>query len=139
MPMKCLGSSKDMHVHHFGLCGRLIGAFQSGQWVTGGDSDAFLTGEVESGKRLCVVPGGKKGTEEQHMGHASQVLCMAISSDGKYLVRGGGSGAATWGGEVAVGSLSPFGVLGCLMPRCTLLAQSRPSAWQSQKWVPRIP
>ncbi|NXJ74526.1 U3IP2 protein, partial [Trogon melanurus] len=44
--------------------------------------------EVESGKRLCVVPGGKKGTEKQHMGHASQVLCMAISSDGKYLATG---------------------------------------------------
>ncbi|KAM6121261.1 U3 small nucleolar RNA-interacting protein 2 [Pterocles gutturalis] len=44
--------------------------------------------EMESGKRLCVVPGGKKGTEERHMGHASQVLCMAISSDGKYLATG---------------------------------------------------
>ncbi|NWZ01725.1 U3IP2 protein, partial [Loxia curvirostra] len=44
--------------------------------------------EVDSGKRLCVVPGGKKGTEERHMGHASQVLCMAISSDGKYLATG---------------------------------------------------
>ncbi|XP_009572207.1 PREDICTED: U3 small nucleolar RNA-interacting protein 2-like, partial [Fulmarus glacialis] len=44
--------------------------------------------EVESGKRLCVVPGGKKGTEERHMGHASHVLCMAISSDGKYLATG---------------------------------------------------
>ncbi|NXI38790.1 U3IP2 protein, partial [Galbula dea] len=44
--------------------------------------------EVESGKRLCVVPGGKKGTEERHLGHASQVLCMAISSDGKYLATG---------------------------------------------------
>ncbi|KFV15967.1 U3 small nucleolar RNA-interacting protein 2, partial [Tauraco erythrolophus] len=53
-----------------------------------GDGDAFLAGEVESGKRLCVVPGGKKGTEERHMGHASHVLCMAISSDGKYLATG---------------------------------------------------
>ncbi|NXX58766.1 U3IP2 protein, partial [Scopus umbretta] len=44
--------------------------------------------EVESGKKLCVVPGGKKGTEERHMGHASHVLCMAISSDGKYLATG---------------------------------------------------
>ncbi|KAM9276866.1 LOW QUALITY PROTEIN: U3 small nucleolar RNA-interacting protein 2 [Morus bassanus] len=44
--------------------------------------------DVESGKRLCVVPGGKKGTEERHMGHASHVLCMAISSDGKYLATG---------------------------------------------------
>ncbi|NWI39892.1 U3IP2 protein, partial [Picathartes gymnocephalus] len=53
-----------------------------------GDCDAFPAGEVESGKRLCVVPGGKKGTEERHMGHASHVLCMAISSDGKYLATG---------------------------------------------------
>ncbi|KAM6300767.1 U3 small nucleolar RNA-interacting protein 2 [Aegotheles albertisi] len=44
--------------------------------------------DVESGKRLCVVPGGKKGTEERHLGHGSQVLCMAISSDGKYLATG---------------------------------------------------
>lgn len=42
-----------------------------------------------------MVPGGKKGTEERHMGHASQVLCMAISSDGKYLVRG----QERWHGE----------------------------------------
>ncbi|NXK03925.1 U3IP2 protein, partial [Herpetotheres cachinnans] len=44
--------------------------------------------EVDSGKRLYVVPGGRKGTEERHMGHASHVLCMAISSDGKYLATG---------------------------------------------------
>ncbi|KAK4815051.1 hypothetical protein QYF61_015335, partial [Mycteria americana] len=66
----------------------LVCAFQSGGSLPGGDSDAFPVGEVESGKRLCVVPGGKKGTEEQHMGHASHVLCMAISSDGKYLATG---------------------------------------------------
>lgn len=41
-----------------------------------------------------MVPGGKKGTEERHMGHASHILCMAISSDGKYLVRVAGAGAA---------------------------------------------
>ncbi|NXO01748.1 U3IP2 protein, partial [Rhinopomastus cyanomelas] len=51
-------------------------------------NNVFPAGEVESGKRLCVVPGGKKGTEERHMGHASHVLCMAISSDGKYLATG---------------------------------------------------
>ncbi|XP_041281874.1 U3 small nucleolar RNA-interacting protein 2 [Onychostruthus taczanowskii] len=49
---------------------------------------SLIKWEVDSGKRLCVVPGGKKGTEERHMGHASQVLCMAISSDGKYLATG---------------------------------------------------
>ncbi|NXY80027.1 U3IP2 protein, partial [Glareola pratincola] len=51
-------------------------------------NNVFSPGDVESGKRLCVVPGGKKGTEEQNMGHASHVLCMAISSDGKYLATG---------------------------------------------------
>ncbi|KAM4654619.1 U3 small nucleolar RNA-interacting protein 2 [Amazona ochrocephala] len=73
-----LGPSLDVHVYLFGLCGRL-------PW---GDDDALPAGEVESGKKLCVVPGGKKGTEEQHMGHVSHILCMAISSDGKYLATG---------------------------------------------------
>ncbi|XP_074936480.1 U3 small nucleolar RNA-interacting protein 2-like [Phalacrocorax aristotelis] len=49
---------------------------------------SLIKWEVESGKRPCVVPRGKKGTEERHMGHASHVLCMAISSDGKYLATG---------------------------------------------------
>ncbi|XP_061314193.1 U3 small nucleolar RNA-interacting protein 2 [Pezoporus flaviventris] len=49
---------------------------------------SLIKWEVESGKKLCVVPGGKRGTEEQHMGHASHILCMAISSDGKYLATG---------------------------------------------------
>ncbi|NXF90089.1 U3IP2 protein, partial [Eubucco bourcierii] len=49
---------------------------------------SLIKWEVESGKRLCMVPGGKKGTEERHMGHASHILCMAISSDGKYLATG---------------------------------------------------
>lgn len=82
----------DVHVYLFGLCGRL-------PW---GDDDVLPAGEVESGKKLCVVPGGKKGTEEQHMGHASHILCMAISSDGKYLVRGQGTGVAVWDRELAV-------------------------------------
>ena len=111
-PWRCLGPAGDVDVHRFGLCGRLIGAFRSGGRLPGGDSDAVPVGEVESGKRLCVVPGGKKGTEERHMGHASHVLCMAISSDGKYLVWEEGAGAAAWGREVAVGSAFPPGVLG---------------------------
>lgn len=47
-------------------------------------------GDVESGKKLHVIPGGKKGTEAQHIGHTAHILSMAISSDGKYLVRRSG-------------------------------------------------
>ncbi|XP_076468945.1 U3 small nucleolar RNA-interacting protein 2-like isoform X2 [Babylonia areolata] len=43
---------------------------------------------VETGKRLHVVPGGRKDTEKTHVGHTSCVLCMAISSDGKFLATG---------------------------------------------------
>lgn len=45
------------------------------------------TGDVESGKKLHTIPGGRKGTEDRHVGHTAHILCMAISSDGKYLVR----------------------------------------------------
>ncbi|XP_021264892.1 U3 small nucleolar RNA-interacting protein 2 [Numida meleagris] len=49
---------------------------------------SIIKWEVESGKRLCVVPGGKKSMEGQPMGHTAHVLCIAISSDGKYLATG---------------------------------------------------
>ncbi|XP_073916573.1 U3 small nucleolar RNA-interacting protein 2 isoform X1 [Castor canadensis] len=42
---------------------------------------------VESGRKLHVIPRAKKGAEGQPPGHSSHILCMAISSDGKYLVR----------------------------------------------------
>lgn len=44
------------------------------------------SGDVESGKKLHTIPGGRKGTEDRHVGHTAHILCMAISSDGKYLV-----------------------------------------------------
>uniref|UniRef100_A0A8C5KES3 U3 small nucleolar RNA-interacting protein 2 n=1 Tax=Jaculus jaculus TaxID=51337 RepID=A0A8C5KES3_JACJA len=43
---------------------------------------------VESGRKLHVIPRVKKGAEGQPRGHSSHVLCMAISSDGKYLASG---------------------------------------------------
>ncbi|XP_009458900.1 PREDICTED: U3 small nucleolar RNA-interacting protein 2 [Nipponia nippon] len=55
---------------------------------------SLIKWEVESGKGLCVVAGGKKGAEERHRGHASHVLCVSISSDGKYVVRARDAGAA---------------------------------------------
>lgn len=42
---------------------------------------------MESGKKVHKMAGGRKGTEERHVGHTAHVLSMAISSDGKYLVR----------------------------------------------------
>uniref|UniRef100_F6RPC7 U3 small nucleolar RNA-interacting protein 2 n=1 Tax=Equus caballus TaxID=9796 RepID=F6RPC7_HORSE len=43
---------------------------------------------VESGRKLHVIPRAKKGAEGQPPGHSSHILCMAISSDGKYLASG---------------------------------------------------
>lgn len=48
--------------------------------------EMFLLGDVESGKKIHTIPGGRKGTEDRHVGHTAHILCMAISSDGKYLV-----------------------------------------------------
>lgn len=52
-------------------------------------SPPLVSGSVESGRKLHVIPRAKKGAEGQPPGHSSHVLCMAISSDGKYLVRQG--------------------------------------------------
>jgi ribosomal RNA-processing protein 9 len=46
----------------------------------------LFSGDIETGKKLHTIKGGRKGTEARHGGHTTQVLCMAISSDGKYLV-----------------------------------------------------
>ncbi|XP_033615410.1 U3 small nucleolar RNA-interacting protein 2 isoform X1 [Fukomys damarensis] len=43
---------------------------------------------VETGRKLHVIPRAKNGAEGQARGHSSHVLCMAISSDGKYLASG---------------------------------------------------
>ncbi|XP_004715312.2 U3 small nucleolar RNA-interacting protein 2 [Echinops telfairi] len=43
---------------------------------------------IESGRKLHVIPRAKKDAEGKPRGHSSHVLCMAISSDGKYLASG---------------------------------------------------
>uniref|UniRef100_A0A665TQ70 U3 small nucleolar RNA-interacting protein 2 n=1 Tax=Echeneis naucrates TaxID=173247 RepID=A0A665TQ70_ECHNA len=49
---------------------------------------SIIKWDVESGKKLHTVHGGRKGTEDRHVGHTAHILCMAISSDGKYMATG---------------------------------------------------
>ncbi|XP_059153379.1 U3 small nucleolar RNA-interacting protein 2-like isoform X2 [Physella acuta] len=44
---------------------------------------------LSTGLKEKTIRGGKKGTEDVHIGHTEHILCLAISSDGKFLAAGG--------------------------------------------------
>ncbi len=46
-----------------------------------------IAGDLESGRKVHTMHGGRKGTEAKHKGHTAHVLCMAICTDAKFLVR----------------------------------------------------
>ncbi|XP_029455381.1 U3 small nucleolar RNA-interacting protein 2 [Rhinatrema bivittatum] len=48
---------------------------------------SIIKWDVCSGKKVHVIPRGRKGIADQH-GHMAHILAMAISSDGKYLATG---------------------------------------------------
>jgi len=43
---------------------------------------------VETCKKVKVIHGGRKGTEDRHIGHTAHVLSLAVCTDGKFLVSG---------------------------------------------------
>ncbi|XP_071960228.1 U3 small nucleolar RNA-interacting protein 2-like isoform X2 [Antedon mediterranea] len=49
---------------------------------------AIIKWNFETGKKIKVIAGGRKGTEETHIGHTTHVLALAISTDNKFLASG---------------------------------------------------
>ncbi|KAH9508146.1 pre-rRNA processing protein [Bulinus truncatus] len=43
---------------------------------------------IETGLKEKTIKGGRKGTEDEHIGHTDHILCLTISSDGKFLAAG---------------------------------------------------
>ncbi|KAL3852706.1 hypothetical protein ACJMK2_016324 [Sinanodonta woodiana] len=55
---------------------------------TGSKDCSIIKWDMKEKKRVHTIHGGRKGTENKHIGHTAHVLCLAVSCDGQYLVSG---------------------------------------------------
>ncbi|PIK53491.1 putative U3 small nucleolar RNA-interacting protein 2-like [Apostichopus japonicus] len=60
------------------------------KYIFSGSKDcSVIKWNIATRRKEHVIHGGRKGTEDKHKGHTDHVLCMAISSNNKYLATGG--------------------------------------------------
>ncbi|KAG0721315.1 U3 small nucleolar RNA-interacting protein 2 [Chionoecetes opilio] len=62
------------------------------KYIFSGSKDCSIAKYSISGEKLGAVLGGRKGTEDKHIGHTSHIYSIAISSDGKFLASGDAKG-----------------------------------------------
>ncbi|OMJ07900.1 U3 small nucleolar RNA-interacting protein 2 [Smittium culicis] len=60
-----------------------------GKYLYSGSKDnSLVKWSLELNKRIKSIKGQKKGGKDYSLGHCDSILCMAISSDGKFLATG---------------------------------------------------
>lgn len=55
---------------------------------SGSKDCSIIKWSIETGRKVHVIPGGRKSTEGKHVGHTAHVLCLAVTSDSKFLASG---------------------------------------------------
>ncbi|XP_011676652.2 U3 small nucleolar RNA-interacting protein 2 isoform X1 [Strongylocentrotus purpuratus] len=59
------------------------------KYIFSGSKDcSIIKWNAATGKKEHKIPGGRKGTEDKHIGHTAHILALAISSDDTLLVSG---------------------------------------------------